>query len=108
MSCFKSPFSLKVLTPTSPNLPLSAQKNRLGNRLVSYFNNAIVLDDDDLTDDPAMEADSHVHGCAATCRGLKYDYLCILPPQWGLVLVRMSPRIFLYLSLTDSATGTLW
>ena len=39
-----------------------------------------------------MEADSLVHGCAATCLGLNYDYRRILPPHWGLVLVRMSPR----------------
>ena len=64
------------------------QKNRLGK--LTYFNNAIELDDD-FTDDPAMEADSHVHGCTVTCHGLNYDYLCILPPYWGLVLVRMSP-----------------
>ena len=61
------------------------QKNRLGNLDFTYFNNAIELCDYDDTDDPAMEADSHVHGCAVTCHGLNYDYLCILPPQWGLV-----------------------
>ena len=40
--------------------------------------------DDDDTDDPAMEADSLDYGCAATCRGPNYDYLCILPPIGGL------------------------
>ena len=82
-----------------PKPPVASAENCLGNSLVlSYLNNAIELDDD-LTDDPAMEADSLVHGCAATCRGLNYDYRCILPPHWGLVLVRMSPRIILLICL---------
>ena len=53
--------------------------------------------DDDVTDDPAMEADSLAHGCAATYHGFNYVYLCILPPQWGLVIVRMSPLPILFI-----------
>ena len=40
--------------------------------------------DDDVTDDPAMEADSLVMAVQRPAT-VNYDYLCILPPQWGLV-----------------------
>ena len=50
----------------------ASNMSRYGSLVLSYLNNAIELDDD-LTDDPAMEADSLVHGCAATCRGYYYD-----------------------------------
>ena len=58
--------------------------------------------DDDDTDDPAMEADSHVMAVQQPAAAL---ILCLSmhPSPIGIVLVRMSTRIFLYLSLTDSA-----
>ena len=73
--------------------------------VLTYLNNAIELDDD-VTDDPAMEADSLAHGCAATCRGLIIMTIDASFPPMGIVLVRMSPRNIFYLSLTDSVTRT--
>ena len=80
MSCLSLP-SPKGPDSYFPKHPIAGAENCLGTLAFSSILNMLLSYDVYFTDDHAKEADRPVYVCAATCRGLYYDHLCILPPM---------------------------